>query len=149
MKLQATRSSETSRAKPLCLRVRIRKGDNLSPPALSAIAKRIMSHNRFWNLYCLGLALVAFLSLSTFTACTNRAAPAGFERPPAPVTVSEAAIQDVPVYLDAIGNTVKFFKGAEFTISRPPDLWRAWTEIMSRIVKFRIGRRGDSAPSSQ
>ena len=42
---------------------------------------------------------------------------------------------------DAIGNTVKFFKGAEYTISRPPDLWRAWTEIMSRIVKFRIGRR--------
>ena len=50
---------------------------------------------------------------------------------------------------DAIGTTVKFFKGAEFTISRPPDLWHAWTEIMSRIVKFRIGRRGDSAPSSQ
>jgi hypothetical protein len=42
---------------------------------------------------------------------------------------------------DAIGNTVKFFKGAEYTITRPPDLWRAWTEIMSRIVKFRIGRR--------
>jgi hypothetical protein len=42
---------------------------------------------------------------------------------------------------DAIGNTVKFFKGAEFTITRPPDLWHAWTEIMSRIVKFRIGRR--------
>src|SRR5262245_40015294 len=49
---------------------------------------------------------------------------------------------------DAIGNTVKFFKGAEFTISRPPDLWRAWTEIMSRIVKFRIGRR-EAGPSSQ
>jgi len=49
---------------------------------------------------------------------------------------------------DAIGNTVKFFKGAEYTISRPPDLWRAWAEIMSRIVKFRIGRR-ESGPSSQ
>jgi hypothetical protein len=49
---------------------------------------------------------------------------------------------------DAIGNTVKFFKGAEYTISRPPDLWRAWTEIMSRIVKFRIGRR-DTGSSSQ
>jgi hypothetical protein len=49
---------------------------------------------------------------------------------------------------DAIGNTVKFFKGAEFTISRPPDLWRAWTEIMSRIVKFRIGRR-ETGSSSQ
>ena len=49
---------------------------------------------------------------------------------------------------DAIGNTVKFFKGAEFTISRPPDLWRAWTEIMSRIAKFRIGRK-ETGSSSQ
>jgi hypothetical protein len=49
---------------------------------------------------------------------------------------------------DAIGNTVKFFRGAEYTISRPPDLWRAWTEIMSRIVKFRVGRR-EAGPSSQ
>jgi hypothetical protein len=48
---------------------------------------------------------------------------------------------------DAIGNTVKFFKGAEFTITRPPDLWRAWTEIMSRIVKFRIGRREQGSSS--
>jgi len=48
---------------------------------------------------------------------------------------------------DAIGNTVKFFKGAEYTISRPPDLWRAWTEIMSRIVKLRIGRREAGAAS--
>jgi len=50
---------------------------------------------------------------------------------------------------DAIGNTVKFFKGAEFTITRPPDLWHAWTEIMSRIVKFRVGRREAFASSSQ
>jgi hypothetical protein len=49
---------------------------------------------------------------------------------------------------DAIGNTVKFFRGFEYTISRPPDLWHAWTEIMSRIVKFRIGRR-ESGSSSQ
>jgi hypothetical protein len=49
---------------------------------------------------------------------------------------------------DAIGTTVKFFKGSEFTISRPPDLWHAWTEIMSRIVKFRIGRR-ESGSASQ
>jgi hypothetical protein len=49
---------------------------------------------------------------------------------------------------DAIGTTVKFFKGSEFTISRPPDLWHAWTEIMSRIVKFRVGRR-DSGSASQ
>jgi len=49
---------------------------------------------------------------------------------------------------DAIGTTVKYFRGSEFTISRPPDLWHAWTEIMSRIVKFRIGRR-ESGSASQ
>ena len=65
-----------------------------------------MSHSSSWNLHLLGIVFVAFLSLSTFTGCTNRAAPAGFDRPPAPVTVSEAAMQDVPVYLDAIGKTV-------------------------------------------
>jgi hypothetical protein len=48
---------------------------------------------------------------------------------------------------DAIGNTVKFFRGAEYTISRPPDLFRAWSEIMSRIVKFRVGRREVGAAS--
>jgi len=41
---------------------------------------------------------------------------------------------------DAIGNAVKFFKGQEYTISRPRDLWYAWTEIMSRIVRLKIGR---------
>ena len=48
---------------------------------------------------------------------------------------------------DAIGNTVRYFKGQEFTISRPRDLWFAWTEIMSRILRFKLGRRGDSASS--
>jgi hypothetical protein len=41
---------------------------------------------------------------------------------------------------DAIGNTVKHLKGYEYTISRPRDVWFAWTEIMSRIVKFRLGK---------
>ena len=36
---------------------------------------------------------------------------------------------------DAIGNAVKHLKGYEYTITRPRDLWYAWTEIMSRIVK--------------
>jgi hypothetical protein len=48
---------------------------------------------------------------------------------------------------DSIGNTVKFFRGSEFTISRPTDLWHAWTEIMSRIVRFKIGRRETGSPS--
>jgi hypothetical protein len=41
---------------------------------------------------------------------------------------------------DAIGSTVKHLKGYEYTISRPRDVWFAWTEIMSRIVKFRLGK---------
>jgi hypothetical protein len=48
---------------------------------------------------------------------------------------------------DAIGSAVKTMKGSEFTISRPRDLFFAWTEIMSRIVKLKFGRSavaGDS-----
>ena len=40
---------------------------------------------------------------------------------------------------DAIGNTVKYLKGMEFTISRPRDLFFAWTDIVGRIVKFKGG----------
>jgi hypothetical protein len=54
--------------------------------------------------------------------------------------------QAVP-WRDAIGNAVKYLKGFEYTISRPRDLWYAWGEIMSRIVKLRIGRRMASAAS--
>jgi hypothetical protein len=48
---------------------------------------------------------------------------------------------------DAIGNAVKFFKGTEYTITRPRDLWFAWSEIISRIVKLKSGRRSSSASS--
>lgn len=41
---------------------------------------------------------------------------------------------------DAIGSAVRVLKGAEFTISRPRDLFFAWTEIMGRIVKSKVGR---------
>jgi hypothetical protein len=34
---------------------------------------------------------------------------------------------------DAIGNVVKFFRGAEYTISRPKDLWNALSEMVTRI----------------
>ena len=51
-------------------------------------------------LYLLGL------TAAVFTGCTNKAAQQGFERPPAPVTVTEAVMQDVPNYIDAIGKTV-------------------------------------------
>jgi hypothetical protein len=41
---------------------------------------------------------------------------------------------------DAIGSAVKTLKGAEFTISRPRDLFFAWTEIIGRIVKLKFGK---------
>ena len=65
-----------------------------------------MKHNHSSAILSLKVALVAGLAAMVFTSCTNKAAPAGFERPPAPVTVADAAMQDVPVYLDAIGKTV-------------------------------------------
>ena len=48
--------------------------------------------------------------------------------------------QSVP-WRDAIGRTVKFFRGSEFTISKPRDLWSAMTDMVSRIVKFRSTRK--------
>ena len=48
---------------------------------------------------------------------------------------------------DAIGNAVKKLRGYEYTISRPKDLWTAWSDIMARIVKLKPGRQ--IAASSQ
>ncbi|MBM3746212.1 MAG: acetyltransferase [Acidobacteria bacterium] len=48
---------------------------------------------------------------------------------------------------DAIGRAVRFFRGYEFTISRPRDLWTAVSEMVGRIVNFKQARRtagGDS-----
>ncbi|MBS1856477.1 MAG: acetyltransferase [Acidobacteria bacterium] len=51
---------------------------------------------------------------------------------------------------DAIGMAVKTLKGAEFTISRPRDLFFAWTDIIGRIVKSKGGRSGaTSGPGAQ
>ncbi len=51
---------------------------------------------------------------------------------------------------DAIGSAVKALKGAEYTISRPRDLFFAWSDIMGRIVKSKFGRTaalpGPSSP---
>src|SRR5947208_1308526 len=52
------------------------------------------------------LFILAGLSAALFTGCTNKAAQQGFDRPPAPVSVTAAVMQDVPTYLDAIGKTV-------------------------------------------
>jgi multidrug efflux system membrane fusion protein len=48
---------------------------------------------------------LAGLSSALITGCANKAAQ-NFDRPPAPVSVTEAVAQDVPTYLDAIGKTV-------------------------------------------
>jgi len=42
--------------------------------------------------------------------------------------------QAVP-WRDSIGHAVKFFKGTEYTISRPRDLWFATSEMVTRIVR--------------
>jgi hypothetical protein len=43
---------------------------------------------------------------------------------------------------DAIGTAVKRLRGYEYTISRPRDLWVAWTDIVSRIIKQKSGTPG-------
>jgi hypothetical protein len=50
---------------------------------------------------------------------------------------------------DAIGRAVKFFKGDEFTISRPRDLWAAVTEMVSKVVRLKNGRHVAERPRSE
>src|SRR3989441_7796093 len=71
-----------------------------------------------------------------FVGCTNKAAQPGFDRPPAPVTVTAAVMQDVPTYLDAIGKTV-----AREVVSIQP-------QVSGRIIKIHFTdganvRKGD------
>jgi len=47
--------------------------------------------------------------------------------------------QAVP-WRDAISHTVRFFRGSEYTISRPRDLWFAVSEMVTKIVKSRNGK---------
>jgi hypothetical protein len=54
--------------------------------------------------------------------------------------------QAVP-WNDAIGKAVKLLKGYEYTISKPRDLWFAVTEMVSRIVKTKQGRRSGTSSS--
>ena len=49
---------------------------------------------------------------------------------------------------DSIGQAVRFFKGQEFTISRPRDLWFAVTEMVAKIVKFKGVKRTTSTRGS-
>jgi hypothetical protein len=39
---------------------------------------------------------------------------------------------------DSIGTVVKHLRGYEYTISRPRDLWNAWSDIMGHIVKLKL-----------
>ena len=50
--------------------------------------------------------LVPFAAAMLISGCSNKAAQAPFERPPAPVSITVAVAQDVPTYIDAIGKTV-------------------------------------------
>jgi hypothetical protein len=47
--------------------------------------------------------------------------------------------QAVP-WRDSIGHAIKLFKGTEYTIAKPRDLWFSVSEMVSRIVKSRHGR---------
>jgi hypothetical protein len=48
---------------------------------------------------------------------------------------------------DAIGMAVKRLRGYEYTISRPRDLWVAWSDIVSRIIKQKSGTPGSPISS--
>ena len=49
---------------------------------------------------------------------------------------------------DAIGSAVKRLRGTEYTISRPRDLWVAWSDIVTRIVRSK-NTKGVSSFSSR
>jgi multidrug efflux system membrane fusion protein len=72
----------------------------------------------------LATVCLAAWSATLLTGCTNKAAQQGFQRPPAPVSVTEAIMQDVPTYIDAIGKTV-----AREVVSIQP-------QVSGRIVKI-------------
>ena len=46
--------------------------------------------------------------------------------------------QAVP-WRDSIGRAIRVFRGTEFTISRPRDLWFSMTDMVSRIMKAKRG----------
>src|SRR5262245_8189869 len=74
---------------------------------------------RFWSFIS-----VAVSAATVFTGCTNKAAQQGFDRPPAPVSVTVAVQQDVPTYLAAIGKNV----GCEVVSMQP--------QVAGRIIKI-------------
>ena len=55
--------------------------------------------------------------------------------------------QGVP-WRDSISHAVKFFKGTEYTISRPRDLWFATAEMLTRVARFKRLRAEGSVATS-
>jgi hypothetical protein len=47
--------------------------------------------------------------------------------------------QAIP-WRDSIGRAIKVFRGTEFTISRPRDMWFSVSDMISRIIKSSYGR---------
>src|ERR1043165_962102 len=70
-----------------------------------------------------GLAGLAALTL----ACSRKDPAAGFQRPPAPVTVAAAVARDVPVYVDEVGKCV-----AREVVSIAPQVSGRVTELHFR-----------------
>src|SRR5437870_9650847 len=81
-----------------------------------------INKRRRWRFFS-GIGM-AMSSAIVFAGCTNKAAQQGFERPPAPVSVTVAVTQDVPTYLDAIGKTA-----AREIVSIQP-------QVSGRIIKI-------------
>ena len=81
-----------------------------------------INKRRRWRFF--SIIGMAMSSAIVFAGCTNKAAQQGFERPPAPVSVTVAVTQDVPTYLDAIGKTV-----AREVVSIQP-------QVSGRIIKI-------------
>jgi hypothetical protein len=84
------------------------------------------------------------------------------EQPVSPETLRTVGEPDYPVFYmnynlypqqtpwrDSIGQAVKYFRGTEYTISRPRDLWYAVSEMVNKIVKSRsVKRAAVGSPSN-
>src|SRR6185369_10444201 len=81
------------------------------------------SDNRFP--YRLGILLAIGGLCATLPGCVNKAQP-NFQRPPAPVVVSNAVSQDVSNYMDALGKIV-----AREVVSIQPQVSGRITQIHS------------------
>ena len=74
--------------------------------------------------FVVGLSVVAVLSAALLLSGCKQKNQMSFDRPPAPVTIAVAEQKDVPMYIDAIGNTV-----ARELVKVQPQLSGRITEI--------------------